>query len=387
MNLFACLSLQTEKRKMMKKIVLSLFIITLFTACTESDDTGSGSTSDGFNRQAMLTNWADNIIIPAFEDLSADLGTLTVAKDDFVATPNQTTLDAVRSSWLEAYKTWQYVEMFTVGKAEEINYTFQMNIYPTNVTDIQSNINSGSYDLANVNNNDAVGFPAVDYMLFGIADGDAEILNAYNTVSNFEANKTYVSDLVDQMQSLTTTVLSDWTANYRDVFVNSTANTATSATNKLTNDFIFYYEKGLRANKFGIPAGVFSTVSFNDKVEAFYNKEASKTLALEALKAVQDFFNGQAYNSTASGESFNSYLQYLSTVNGSEDLGALINTQLNTAESKIQLLDNNFSQQIDTDNNKMLEAYNELQKAVVLIKVDMIQSMNISVDFVDADGD
>ncbi|WP_415191483.1 imelysin family protein [Psychroserpens sp.] len=372
---------------MMKKIVLSLFIITLFTACTESDDTGSGSTSDGFNRQAMLTNWADNIIIPAFEDLSADLGTLTVAKDDFVATPNQTTLDAVRSSWLEAYKTWQYVEMFTVGKAEEINYTFQMNIYPTNVTDIQSNINSGSYDLANVNNNDAVGFPAVDYMLFGIADGDAEILNAYNTVSNFEANKTYVSDLVDQMQSLTTTVLSDWTANYRDVFVNSTANTATSATNKLTNDFIFYYEKGLRANKFGIPAGVFSTVSFNDKVEAFYNKEASKTLALEALKAVQDFFNGQAYNSTASGESFNSYLQYLSTVNGSEDLGALINTQLNTAESKIQLLDNNFSQQIDTDNNKMLEAYNELQKAVVLIKVDMIQSMNISVDFVDADGD
>jgi hypothetical protein len=387
LNLFACLSLQTEKRKMMKKIVLSLFIITLFTACTESDDTGSGSTSDGFNRQAMLTNWADNIIIPAVEDLSADLGTLTVAKDDFVATPNQTTLDAVRSSWLEAYKTWQYVEMFTVGKAEEINYTFQMNIYPTNVTDIQSNINSGSYDLANVNNNDAVGFPAVDYMLFGIADGDAEILNAYNTVSNFEANKTYVSDLVDQMQSLTTTVLSDWTADYRDVFVNSTANTATSATNKLTNDFIFYYEKGLRANKFGIPAGVFSTVSFNDKVEAFYNKEASKTLALEALKAVQDFFNGQAYNSTASGESFNSYLQYLSTVNGSEDLGALINTQLNTAESKIQLLDNNFSQQIDTDNNKMLEAYNELQKAVVLIKVDMIQSMNISVDFVDADGD
>ena len=35
----------------------------------------------------------------------------------------------------------------------------------------------------------------------------------------------------------------------------------------------------------------------------------------------------------------------------------------------------------------MLEAYDELQRAVVLLKVDMIQAMNISIDYVDADGD
>ena len=262
-----------------------------------------------------------------------------------------------------------------------------MNIYPTNVTDIQNNISSGSYDLANVNNNDAVGFPALDYMLFGLADSDSEILNAFTTASNFEANKTYVSDLVNQMQTLTMTVLSDWTSNYRDVFVNSTTNTATSSTNKLTNDFLFYYEKGLRANKFGIPAGVFSTAPLNDKVEAFYNKEVSKILALAALDAVQDFFNGRSYNSSTTGESFNSYLEYLNTINSGENLSVLINNQFNTAETKIQVLNNNLSQQVETDNNKMLEAYDELQRAVVLLKVDMIQALSISVDFVDADGD
>ncbi|TXE16901.1 imelysin family protein [Psychroserpens burtonensis] len=373
---------------MMKKIVLSLFTIVLFVACTESDDTGgSGGTSDDFNRQAMLTNWADNIIIPAVQDLSSDLGTLSANKDAFLASPNQTTLDAIRVSWLEAYKTWQYVEMFNIGKAEEFNYAFQMNIYPTNVRDIQSNISSGTYDLASVNNNDAVGFPAVDYMLYGLSNSDTEILDAYTIVSNFEAHKSYLSDLINQMQALTTTVLSDWTSNYRDIFVNSSANTATSSSNKLTNDFIFYYEKGLRANKFGIPAGVFSTTSFNDKVEAFYNKDASKILALEALQAVQDFFNGKAYNASISGESFNSYLQYLNTIKEGDDLSALINNQFNTAESKIQVLSNDFSLQVETDNNKMLEAFDELQKAVVLLKVDMIQAMNISVDFVDADGD
>nr|WP_321223302.1 imelysin family protein [uncultured Psychroserpens sp.] len=373
---------------MMKKVVLSLFTMAVLVACSSSDDSsGSSATADDFNRQAMLTNWADNIIIPALQDLNENLNTLTTAKNTFTTTPNQANLNDLRISWLEAYKVWQHVEMFNIGKAEEINYSFQMNIYPTNVDDIQNNISTGTYDLANVNNNDAVGFPAVDYMLYGLAENDTQILNAYTTATNFEANKAYLSDLIDQMQNLTSTVLNDWISNYRDVFVNSTANTATSATNKLTNDFIFYYEKGLRANKFGIPAGVFSSTPLNTKVEAFYNKEASRVLALEGLDAVQNFFLGVGYNASVSGESFSSYLNYLNTIREGDDLSALINDQFNTARAKIQVLNNNLSQQVETDNSKMLEAYDELQRAVVLLKVDMIQAMNISVDFVDADGD
>ena len=35
----------------------------------------------------------------------------------------------------------------------------------------------------------------------------------------------------------------------------------------------------------------------------------------------------------------------------------------------------------------MTKAYDELQKAVVLLKVDMLQAFNVNVDYVDADGD
>ena len=35
----------------------------------------------------------------------------------------------------------------------------------------------------------------------------------------------------------------------------------------------------------------------------------------------------------------------------------------------------------------MLEAYDKIQAAVVLMKVDMLQALNINVDYVDADGD
>lgn len=35
----------------------------------------------------------------------------------------------------------------------------------------------------------------------------------------------------------------------------------------------------------------------------------------------------------------------------------------------------------------MTQAYDALQMAVVYLKVDMVQAFNISVDYVDADGD
>lgn len=364
----------------MKKIIGVIVITLIVVACSKSDDSGSGGgTNDNFNRGAMLTNIADNIIIPAYEDFSTDLNSLVTAKDNFVAAPNQSNLDALRTSWYNAYKTWQYLEMFNIGKAEELLYSFQMNVYPTNTTDIENNIASGTYDLTSVNNNDAVGFPALDYLLYGVANDDTGILNVY-AGANY---KNYLSDLVDQMHSLTNTVYTDWTSSYRATFIASTENTASSAVNKLVNDFIFYYEKGLRANKIGIPAGVFSSTTLPSKVEGVYREDISRALALEALQAVQDMFNGVAYNGSASGESFKTYLE---TLNRTE-LATLINSRLNTARQKMQGLDVNLKNQVTTDNTKMTETYDALQLAVVSLKVDMLQAFNISVDYVDADGD
>ncbi|EGV44332.1 peptidase M75 superfamily protein [Bizionia argentinensis JUB59] len=374
---------------MIKKIISIFIIIASIVSCSSSDDAGSGSGNsvDGFNRQSMLTNWADNIIIPVFQDLNTQLADLVTSKNSFIAAPNQTNLEAFRASWLKAYKVWQYAEMFNIGEAEAINYYSKMNIYPTSVPEIESNIASGTYNLSHPNNQDAVGFPALDYLLYGVANNDMDILSIYTTNVNAENYKNYLSDLVNEMKTLTNSVLNNWTTIYRGQFVSSTANTATSSTNKLTNDFIFYYEKGLRANKIGIPAGVFSTNPLPKKVEAYYKSDVSKELTLVALDAVQDFFNGKAYNSNETDASFKQYLQYLNSVRNGEDLDVLINNQINLARSKVVDLNPNFTEQITTNNAEMTNAYNELQKVVVLIKVDMVQSMNISVDYVDADGD
>ena len=56
----------------------------------------------------------------------------------------------------------------------------------------------------------------------------------------------------------------------------------------LINDFIFYYEKRFRANKFGIPGGFF-LFSITNRVEGFYSKIYSKELAQEAFTSIKNF--------------------------------------------------------------------------------------------------
>ena len=372
---------------MIKKI--SLFLgLALIVACSSSDDSSSGAKTDNFDRSALLTNLADNIIIPAYQDFGPKLTSLKGSVENFVATPNQNTLDTARKNWLTAYKSWQHLEMFNIGKAETLNqYYFFMNIYPVTVSDIENGVTTGNYDLNAANYHDAQGFPALDYLFYGVADNDADIIAKFSTDANAKGYRDYLTAVVNQMDTLTQQVITDWTTVYRDQFVNSTQNTATSSLNKFVNDYIFYYEKGLRANKIGIPAGVFSTNPLPEKVEAYYNQDVSKALSLEALKAVQDVFNGKAFNGAATGASFKTYLEYLKVDRDGKNLSVIINNQFDLARTKIEALNANFSQQVISDNSKMTNAYDALQMAVVYLKVDMVQAFNISVDYVDADGD
>ena len=70
-----------------------------------------------------------------------------------------------------------------------------------------------------------------------------------------------------------------------------------------------------------------------------------------------------------------------------ELLSDKINVQLIDAEKSINELENNLSGQIESDLIKVLKTYDDIQTAVVLLKVDMLQALNIAVDYADADGD
>lgn len=376
----------------MKKIIGILCVLALLWACSNDSETDDSVIVDpveevSFERSTMLVNWADNIIIPSYQAFTADMDDLLNTFNTFKADVNEGNLIALRASWLNAYKSWQHVEMFEIGPAESVGFQLNMNIYPTDNEKIDGFIVNGSYDLSLSSNRSAKGFPALDYLLNGLGDTDADILAFYNG-DNKEAYLQYTEDVLMDMQSLTETVVSDWTNGYRDTFVANDGASSTASVDRMVNDYIFYYEKYLRAGKMGIPLGVFSGSTLPRNVEAYYEATISNELFLEGLSAVQDFFNGNHFNSSTQGESLASYLDALNTLKNGEDLSTLINDQFNTAKNMVLDL-SAFRAEIENSNppTSMLLAYDEVQKAVPMLKVDMVSAMSISIDFVDADGD
>lgn len=366
---------------MFRKIIVLLAVTLMVYSCSKTKETPE-ELKDNFDRGAMLTNYAQKNIIPAFVNFNAELKKLKSKAEAFTTNPTTSSLEDARVIWLKAYKAWQHVAKFNLGKAEELQFVYHFNVYPVNVTDVEDNISSGTYDLNHPNNHDAQGFPALDYLLNGLGT-DTEIIAKFSTDANANKYKLYVLAILTKMIDVNKSILDDWKGGYASTFSNSTDNTATSSLNKLVNDFIYYYEKQLRANKVGIPVGNFSPIPLPEKVEAYYKKTVSKELLIEALDSFQDFFEGKSFDGKSTGKSFKSYLEYLKR----NDLATAITNQLDKARTSINNLDDNFYQQIKSDKVKMTKTYDELQKAVVLLKVDMLQAFNVSVDYVDADGD
>jgi hypothetical protein len=371
----------------MKKVFLIASFIAFLTACSSTDD-GPTTSGDSFNRTKLLENWAYNIIIPAHENYNAKLTVLSADAEVFSNEPSLANLVSVRLSWFEAYEAYQQVMLFNIGKASEINFKETANTYPTNANGIEQNIVAGNYELDLLSQYSRQGFPALDYMLNGLSASDEGIVTFYTSNPNAASYRQYVRSLVAALSSKSNLIVSDWNGAYKNTFIASNGTAISSSTNKMINLFVKNFEKDIRTGKIGIPAGVFSNGTlFPEKVEGFYKKDISKALLNAAIESQQDFFNGLSFNGSNPGTSLKSYLDEVKAIRNGMNLSDIINDQFTTIYSVNGQLNYRFSQQITTDNPKMISAYDALQQNVVYFKLDMMQALNVTIDYVDGDGD
>jgi Imelysin len=371
----------------MKKLVSISYFLLILVACSKGENE-SVKPENKYDRTALLTNWADNIIVPSYVNYQSKVQVLATNVTAFNTTPNTSSLENLRTSWLEAYKAYQYVSMYNFGKAEEINLKIATNSYPTNATGIEANITSGTYNLALLSQFDKQGFPALDYLINGLGTTDSSIVGFYETDINATKYKQYLLDVTNKLKTNADAIVNDWNSGYKANYIANNGTSVSSAVNVTTNNFVKNLEKDIRTGKLGIPAGIFSSGTlFPDKVEGFYKNDISKILLNEALKASQDFFNGKHFGTTTTGEGLKSYLDFLNSVRNGQKLSDIINNQFTPIYTNNNALNNSFSTQVNTDNSKMLVAYDALQQNVIYTKLDMMQALNISIDYVDGDGD
>ncbi|MDW5290340.1 imelysin family protein [Formosa sp. PL04] len=369
----------------MKNTLYLIGIVLICFSC--SSDNGSDTNISNYDKQAMLINWADNLIIPAFTDYQTKTEDLETKSSAFVNTPNTATLGELRTSWKMAYVTFQNIGIFDIGKATDLHLIETANTYPTTTASIDANIASGDYNLSAQTQFASQGFPALDYLLYGIGETDQEILAFYTTDTNADNYKQYITDLTAKLKSIAVSILADWNNGYRTTYINN-SNAVTGSLNQTANNFVEDFEKVIRAPKVGIPAGKFSNGAlFPEKVEAYYNNTIGKSLLIESIDASLAFFEGKTYGTNITGPSLKAYLNAVDAQASGLPLSTIITDQYDAILITCNLLSNSLSDQVTADNSKMLTTYDALQQNVVYLKVDMISALGLTIDYVDGDGD
>lgn len=375
----------------MKKYLL-IVLTGLIWACG-SNGTGTDEPTpqeDGKDRKAILIHLADHIIIPSYANFKVKLDAMLIKSDAFTSQPTTANLQAFRSAWIEAYIEWQKVELFDFGPAEKQTIRNFFNIYPANEIGIQSNIADPASNLEVPASYAQQGFPALDFLINGVAKTDEEIVAYYLTPVEGTKRIAYIKRLTVRMNSLLDKVINEWNTTYRETYVSKTGLDISSSTSLMINGFVLHYERFIRSGKFGIPSGaMLNGVVAPEKVEAFYKKDISLVLAKTAHQAYADFFNGKAVKTSLEGPSIKTYLDALKAKDSAtgKNLSEIINAQLEATKLKLDLLKPNLYEEVKTNNQAMVTVYTEMQKTVRLLKVDMTSAMSITITYTDNDGD
>lgn len=376
----------------MKKTILLgiagiLIAAVTFTACKKEDNNNGGNTPAGLDRKPMLTNYADNYILPAYAAMVEDLTALKTSSDAFVAAPDEPKLVALKAAWQKAYITWQKVDLLEFGPAENVSLRMYINTYPVTVSKLNSNISSGSYDLEQFGNKDAQGFPAIDYLLNGLAANNAGVVNYYTADAQAAARKQYLQAVVNKMLDKVTTVRNEWNS-YRNTFVGATGTDVNSGISRMVNSYVLYYERYFRSGKIGLPVGAMTGTAKPDITEAYYTPQLANTLANTAMQSIIAFYEGRSFSGAQGSASMKSYLSNIGTKGDNGELMAdLVIKELNEASTALAAINTPLKDAVQNNRTAVLDTYEQIQQVVPLLKVDMVSAFGISITYVDNDGD
>lgn len=279
---------------------------------------------------------------------------------------------------------WQKIEAFSFGPAEAQDLRGSFNYFPCDTNQVLSNIASGSYDLS-LGEIYTKGLPALDYLLHGLGSDATSILSAFTDPTNGPARLNYLEAIVLDMKPRMDAVHSAWMGSYRTEFVQNTGKAAGTSLSLIINGLNQHFE-WIKRDKLGLPSGVLTLMIPNpDKVEAYYGGY-SKALAVEALQASKDLFEGRT-PAGFDGLGLDDYLAAAGAVKSGVALEALIESVYQSGIDELSALVDPLSQTIETDAAPVVDAYNEIVKNLVNLKTDMPSVLCVAITYIDNPSD
>jgi hypothetical protein len=361
-------------------------IIMLIGVSFHSCDTSPNLVNCDFDEKAMLTHYADQLIVPRLADLRISLVLMESSIQQFGESPSIGLLNEARIYFGAAYKQYQMCSPFAFGPGliDGVAFRERFNTFPANVNGIEANIQTASP--ASTALKSEVGFPAIDYLLFGqIGTSDNDLLALYTTDGNAANRLAYLEAVAGELKATATQIEAEWSS-YRPQFINNIGTADGTSIGMVVNEFNYDFET-LKNFKFKIPLGKFNGgVVLPAQVEAYY-AGGSVELASTQAETFKALFEGTGYNGS-DGPGLYEYLVCLEAQGNSGQLLAdEISDQFDVIIDAIEAIPNPMSETLTNDKPVVDNAYLQMQMMVPKIKYEMTTALGVQINYQDNDGD
>lgn len=364
----------------MKKtgLIFIAFIAVLIgvVACKKDDP---DDVKPGFDRVAMLTEYRDKFILPAYQEALTKSTALSDAAASFVAAPSTAQLSDLQTAWVSAAVTWQKACMYNFGPAGESgilkSLQEELATFPVSENKLNTILSTGTWN-TNDFNRDARGFYSVEYLIFDPTVDAQTIVERFNA----QIRKDFLLALCNDIRTRIANVQNAWSS-YSAEFVNYSGTDAGSSLSLMFNEFVKSYET-VKNFKFGLPLGLRpgQTAVAPELLEARYSK-ISFRLAKVHYNHIVEIYRGL--------DETKSFKGYLKTVTGGETLVAETEAQLVVLANQFNALDENMdmADRIQNDPQALIDLHTELQKNTKNFKSDMSSLLGIAITYTSGDGD
>lgn len=338
-----------------------------------------------FDREAMLSNYATNVINPAYQDLLTEVNELNSQAQAFTAAPEEASLANVRSAWETAFLAWQRANAFNFGPAGGAGLRRalieEVGTWPVDTATVEAEIAAGDHSLAGFAR-DARGFLTVEYMLFGAATGGASVVEQY---SQSNSRREHLNALTADLVSRIGQVANDWSSYQQDFIVNDGTDVGSSVS-QLYNEWVRSFES-VKNFKLGLPLGKRpgQTQAEPQLVEARYSGLSLRALR-EHLQTIASIYYA---GGTPTDEEVNSLRRYLENVVGGPELIEQTEAQWAVVMNALDAVpaDRSLQQLIKEGHPSVETLHTELQRHTRFFKSDMSSLLGIQITFSSGDGD
>jgi uncharacterized protein len=362
------------------QILLMCFFAIIVSFSCEKSSLNEPLKTNGFDRKAMLQNYADNLILPAFNNLQTETTKLEQSIQALTQSPSENTLIATQNAWEQAFSVWMVANSYNFGPAGEDGIrkglVEEIGTFPVSEQKIEANIEKNIFTFSDFNR-DNRGFLALEYLIFDLK-GNQEVLKKLQNANR----KTYLKALANDIKTKVTAIAKEWET-YKIAFLSKTGTDVGSSTSQLYNEFVKSYE-GLKNFKIGLPLGLRAgqTQTEPNKVEAYYSGKSLIYFKLH-FNNLENIWLGKGQKDGLG------FKEYLETVEGGKALVLSTEIQLASIKKNIDELTEAqpLSLQIASNTEKLKALHTELQKNTRYFKSDMSSVLGIAITFSSGDGD